>query len=861
MSGSETGSDRTGGRANAAGSERPAALADLRVLDLATPLAEATGRLLADLGAEVIKIEPPGGCASRFAPPFATPPAAPDRPRPAPGKGDPDSSLFWRAWGQGKKSVVLDLDDPADRARFLALVDTADVLIESFTPGTMDAKGLGADALRARNPMLLFVSVSPFGQTGPLAQAPATDLTLAAAGGLLNMTGEGDRPPVPVGLPETAHLGATQAAADVLMALWARNRCGRGQHLDSSIQAAVLWSLMYVTGFAALGQDPPQTGDDRAKRKGTMEIIPGLYLPSVEACQDGFVAMVLVLAAQGATSFNNAMQWLARQGALDEDLRAVDWTTWIQQIQAGTLSVADGNRAVSALLAKFRTMTKAEIQKEAVEQKWLFSPVYLAPDLLADPQLRARAFWTELDGLEVPGPFAKLSATPIRYDRPAPKLGQDQHLVDSTKRRPTLPARPLERRGGATAPVAPRREIFEGLKVADFSWIAAGPLITKDLANLGATVLRVETEKRIDTLRFLPPWLGAPGTTTGHTAANMNQSKLGVAIDFTNPKGLAVAHRMAEWADVVVENFTPGTAERLGLDYETLRQRNPSLVMLYTCMRGQTGPEARHTGFGLHGAALGGFVGVTGWKDRKPNPPWGAYTDFISPRYALSALCAALHHRDKTGEGQVIDVSQIEASIHALAPAILDYQRTGRVLDRPGHDSEWGCPHGVYRTQEHERFVALETRTAEQWRALCRAVPAIGAFAERHGGATLEAIDQRIAHRAALDAILVDWAREQTCFDAAERLRAAGVPAYVPLRATDFHADPQLAARKFFLELPHKGFGKSWFDGAVTTFSDLPARPRHAGPLIGEHTFEVLRDILGYAEDEIADIASTGALS
>jgi len=842
------------------------ALADLRVLDLSTALAESTGRILADLGAEVIKIEPPGGCEARFAPPFLSAPSAPVGLTTAPvglttapvglttAPRDPQASLFWRAWGQGKKSVVLDLDAPADREKFLALVDTADILIESFTPGVMDSKDLGAAALRARNPMLLYVSVSPFGQTGPLAKAPATDLTLSAAGGLLNMTGDGDRPPVPVGLPETAHLGATQAAADVLMALYARSRCGVGQHLDSSIQAAVLWSLMYVTDFAAIGQDPPQSGEDRAKRSGTMVIIPGLHLPSIEPCKDGYVAMVLVLAAQGALGFSNAMKWIGEQGGLDPDLMKIDWMTWIQQIQQGTLSVADGNRAVEQFLAFLKTMTKAEIQEQAVKQKWLISPINLAPDLLADPQLLSREFWIDVDGCKVPGPFARLSATPIHYDRPAPKLGQDQALVASTTRRPTRPAHLSQ------TPVRPRTEIFEGLKVADFSWIAAGPLISKDLANLGATVLRVETEKRVDTLRFLPPWIGQPGTTTGHTAANMNQSKKGVAIDFTTPQGLAVAHRMAEWADVVVENFTPGTAERLGLDYETLRQKNPRLVMLYTCMRGQTGPERKHTGFGIHGAALGGFIGVTGWKDRKPNMPWGAYTDFISPRYSLSALCAALHYRDVTGVGQVIDVSQIEASIHYLAPTILDYQLTGRILDRAGHDSEWGCPHGVYRTQETERFVAIEARTAEQWHALCRVVPALGTLASR-SGPELDQVGHRIARRAELDAVLSDWCQAQSSFDAAKKLLAAGVPAYVPLRATDFHADPQLADRKFFIELEHAGFGRSTFDGAVTRFSDMPAKPRHAGPLIGEHTFEVLRDILGYSDDEISDIAATGALS
>ena len=206
-------------------------LAGIRVLDLTTPLGEATGRVLADLGAEVIKIEPPGGCEARFAPPFAKVPSV-EQPRPESPNGDPEASLFWRSFGLGKRSVVLDLDDAADHDRLLALVKTADILLESSTPGEMEAKGLGFKALEKLNPLLLYVSVTPFGQTGPFAKHPATDLTMSAAGGFLNMTGDGDRPPLPVGLPETAHLGSVQAAADVLMALYSRNRSGQGQHLD-----------------------------------------------------------------------------------------------------------------------------------------------------------------------------------------------------------------------------------------------------------------------------------------------------------------------------------------------------------------------------------------------------------------------------------------------------------------------------------------------------------------------------------------------------------------------------------------------------------------------------------------------------
>ncbi len=839
-------------------------LTGIRVLDLATPLSEATGRVLADLGAEVIKVEPPGGCESRFAPPSI---ATRDGDR-ASDPPDPEASLFWQAFGLGKRSVVLDLECPDDRDRFRALVRGADILIESSTPGEMAEKDLGPENLLEINPMLLYVSVTPFGQTGPYARHPATDLTLAAAGGILNLQGDGDRVPIPVGVPETALLGAVQAAADVLMALYHRNRTGRGQHLDTSIQTAVLWSLLFVTDYAAVGQDPPGFDDSRAERTGTQNVIPGLPLPVVEPCKDGFVVMTLVLGAQGAYGFDAAMKWIGEQGGLDPDLMEIDWLTWIEQLQQGRLSLETARRGLDQYLAFLRTMTKAEIHARAVEQKWLIAPINLAPDLLSDPQLAARGFWQEIGGRKFPGPFARLSRTPIHYERPAPRLGQDQELVGSTDRVPLVPAgirsahstgrtvaRTRSDPGSAEDPRCTR--IFADLKVADFSWIAAGPLVTKDLANLGATVLRVETENRIDTLRFLPPWIGPPGTTTGHTAANMNQSKLGIAIDFTTEAGLEVAHRMVEWADVVVENFTPGTAERLKLDYETLRGINPEIVMLYTCMRGQTGPERKHTGFGVQGAALSGLAGVTGWPDRKPSTPWGAYTDFISPRYSLAALCAALHHRDLTGEGQCIDLSQIEASIHHLTPTLLDYQESGRIVDRAGLDSDWGCPHGVYRSVETERFVAVEARSSDQWRALTKVVPSLAAL----GGDELDRLDARLARREEIDARLAAWCSELTSFESADRLRQAGVPAYAVIRATDFHSDPQLAARGFFIELEHSGFGKSIFDGAVTIFSETPARPTHAGPLIGEHTFEVMRDILGYSESEISEIAATGALT
>ena len=840
-------------------------LGDIRVLDLATPAAEATGRVLADLGAEVIKIEPPGGCAARFTPPFEAARGG------APSSGEAERSLFWRAFGLGKRSVVLDIAVEADRARLRELARSADVWIESFAPGTLDAIGLGDAGLRALNPALIYTQVTPFGQTGPEAGSPATDLTLAAAGGLMNFQGDADRPPLPVGAPESSMHGAVQAAADTILALYGRGQTGRGQRLDCAMQAAVVWTLLFQTGFPSLlGSDMPGFGADRAN--GPAQLLPGLDLPQHAACKDGHVVMTLLLGEVGQRSLRGMMQWAADAGALDSDLAELDWGDFLGAVGAGKITPADVVRGLKQFTDFLATQTKAEIQRRALEGKWLIGPAWNAADLLADPQLRARNYWVEVAGAPHPGPFARLSRTPIRYRAPAPRLGEHQSLLD--EQRPAPRAAPQTQRADshtahsaaphtqraasppAHSAVAAPGALLEGLKVADFSWVAAGPLISKDLANLGACVLHVESENHLDPLRLVPPWKdGAPNVNANHASPNFNQSKLGLAVDLQTPGGREIALRMVDWADVVVESFTPGSAAKLGLDYPALRQRRPDLIMLSSCMRGQTGPEAHYTGFGLQGAGLAGLVAITGWPDRLPSGPWGAYTDFIAPRFSLAALGAALHHRARTGEGQYIDVSQIEAAIHFIEPLLLDCALNGRVAGRAGHGSQRACPHGVFAAQGEERYIAIAAETPAQWRALCQTVPQLPAQD------SLNALSARLARKTELEAPLRKWCAAQEPFAAARLLRRAGVPAYPVLRATDLHEDPQLRARGFFIQLNHPRLGRATFEGATTHFSQTPARPLHAGPTIGQHTFETLRDLLGYTEQQITDLAASGALT
>jgi benzylsuccinate CoA-transferase BbsF subunit len=338
--------------------------------------------------------------------------------------------------------------------------------------------------------------------------------------------------------------------------------------------------------------------------------------------------------------------------------------------------------------------------------------------------------------------------------------------------------------------------------------------------------------------------------------ANFNTSKLGMALDLRNEAGQRAARRLAAWADVVVQSFTPGTMARFGLDWETLSAGRSDLIMLSTSLRGETGPERGYTGFGTHGVALAGISGLTGWPGGPPVGPWGAYTDFIAQRYGLTALGAALHHRALTGRGQHIDLSQIEAGIHFIEPLLLECALTGRVPGPQGHASPHACPHGVYRCAGSERFISIAVESAAHWDAL-RGLAPLADFADP----ALSALAARIARRDALEARLAEWCAGHDAFDLAQRLRAAGVPAYAVLRPTDLFADRQLAAHGFFAPVDHPVLGPTFCDASVTRFSRTPARFYRPAPTLGQHTQYVLRDLLGYSDDEIAELAIAGALA
>ena len=393
---------------------------------------------------------------------------------------------------------------------------------------------------------------------------------------------------------------------------------------------------------------------------------------------------------------------------------------------------------------------------------------------------------------------------------------------------------------------------FAGIHVLDFTWYAVGPVTTKYLADYGADVVRIESAARLDGLRLAPPWKDAhPGVNNSQFFASYNTSKRGLTLDMGQPRAREIFLKMLPWADVVSESFTPKTLRNWGLDYESLRALKPDLIMLSTCMQGQTGPHCDYPGFGNLMAALSGFYYVSGYSEAEPCPPYGAFTDFIAPRFSACALIAALDYRRRTGKGQYIDMAQYEASLHNLAPMLVDYFATGRVLGPTGNRSERYTPHGAYRCADedgHERWIAFAVADDREWRALLEVLgnpPVDVRFATMRG---------RFHDQAALDEWLGSIVRSRGAEDLAVALQAACVSAYPVQNCMDLHRDENLEAFGFWHWLDHKEMGPSPYEGLAHRMSRTPGGLQRPAPTLGQHSDEVLGEVLGMAPAEIEEL-------
>ncbi len=396
------------------------------------------------------------------------------------------------------------------------------------------------------------------------------------------------------------------------------------------------------------------------------------------------------------------------------------------------------------------------------------------------------------------------------------------------------------------------RFALEGVHILDFAWVGVGPITTKYFADNGADVIRVESAARLDVLRLAPPWKDArPGLNSSQFFASFNSSKKGITLDLSKPKARELVLKLLPWADIVTESFTPKAMRNWELDYEHLSTLKPDLIMLSTCMQGQTGPNALYPGFGQLMAALSGFYYISGYGPGSCCPPYGAYSDFVAPRFSACALLAALDYRRRTGRGQYIDMSQYEAALHNIAPALIDYFATGRVLGPRANASNRYAPHGAYRCADEdgaERWIAIAVASDAEWTAMRRVLGA-----KSDGGRFAQAAD-RLGNQEAIDAFIAPLVRTRDAHQLTTELQAAGIAAYPVQNCVDIHNDENLDAFGFWHWLEHKEMGPSPYEGLQHRLSRTPGTLRSAAPVLGQHNDEVLGGMLGLSAAEIEQL-------
>ena len=806
-----------------------------RVLDFTDERGEIGAMVLGDLGADVIRVEPPGGTAARRV-----------EPRIDGDHGDL-ASLSFRAFNRNKRSIVLDPRRlAADRGVLESLIATADFVFESGPPSTVGEFGLDADAVREINPRIVHVCVSPFGVDGPRADDLGNDLVVAALGGPVFLQGPEDRPPVRVSVPQVWRHAGVEAAVGALAAHARMLKTGTAQFVDVSAQCAMTWTMLQAMGAHAI------QGFD-FERGGSLM----LGIEIVHPCRDGYI-----IALPSSDVVVGLLDWMIDDGVIDASARDVDWELYDQSFRDPELTqkwtVPEMVEILRAFLARH---TKRELFDFGITHGITLAPVGTVPEMLELEHLNARDYWHEL---VVPGTGLVRSAgawvksnesspAPVSVRRDAPALDADGPAIraeldtGSGRAGRTAPPAEVEARSGDDA--LP----FAGLKVADFAWVGVGPITSKYLADHGATVVRVESENRPDVLRGAPPFKdNVPGINRSQFFGDFNTSKLGLALDLSQHEAIAVAKRLIAWSDVMIESFAPGAVQRMGLDYERLREINPGLVMVSTCLMGQTGPARRMSGYGYHAGAIAGYYEVTGWPDRAPSGPWTAYTDTIAPRFVSSVLAAALDRRRRTGEGCYIDLAQLEAALHFLGPEILDYQVNGRSVTRIGNRSRFTAPQGCYPCRGEDNWVAIAVDTDEQWRALA------GVVGWPDGYATQA---DRLAAHDEIDAVLTAWTSEREAEAAARELQAAGVPAGVAQRSSDLLRDPQYVHRDFYRHVEHGEMGRVPYAGHQYRISAYDNGPRGPAPQLGEHSFQVLTELLGMSDDEVGQAFASGAIT
>ena len=785
-------------------------LSGLRVIEMTGDDARLAGKMLTEAGAAVVRLGPAFG-----GPAMADPTVA--------ARG---GLLDW--WFDGGKEVVVDdLASEAGQSAYRRLAERADLVIESSPPGRLAELGLDHDALVEVNPRLVQVSLTPFGRTGPRAHWQTTDLVAGALGGVLSVSGTADHAVNPWGR-QNVNFGSFMAAICGLAGVWDARESGAGQHVDLSLHetiASSLEHLFFQWWFSDLLPLPK-----RALRQGSLHWL-GAYV----------VANARTGACNITTAPNPAplFEWMAEAG----DEEGAELAALPPEEVLGQMP-----RVMAAVKRFALTMDSGELFAEAQRRHIAFGEVQTVAQVAANPQYEFRGSFRRVEGhadVRMPGPFARFAGSGVAEQQPPPapsgsaQSGSIEEVLARWGDNTDAPQAEGRRHRGSTTAGKP----LEGLRVVDFSWVLAGPFATRIMGDLGADVLKFQTAERATLVNspafpFFYVW---------------NRSKRLVSLDMKRPEALAIIRKVVEQSDVLMENFSAGVLARWGLDYESIREWNPEIVYVTMSGPGHEGPWSNVITYAPTIHALCGLTYLSNPPGRSDVGPGFSLNDHAAGMASVVAVLAALEARRHTGEGQHIDIAQMETGTYLIGPAVLDHFANGRDAQPIGNADPFGqyCPNDVYRCGDQEEL-AITCRDDDDWRRLCATVAA--GMSDLATDDELQTVGGRISRAVEIDDRLREWCSARTAEAGAEALQANGVPAGRVQDAGDLMEDPQLAARDFWRSTDHAAFGKRPHERFPGLWSGTDLEPYVAsGAYVGEHNFDVFVELAGLEIEAIAD--------
>ena len=786
---------------------RPGPLADVRVIDLSDDRAVYAGKLLGDLGAEVVRVEPGGGDPRRRRAPFHE-----------------NGASLWHAFFASSRSFQT--EEPGTVAR---LAQSADIILDCD-------RLADPEALLEANPSLVIVDVTSFGRSGPWRDYRAPGLVAEALGGIAATSGDADTPPLKLYGDQYAFVVGVYAAVGALAALRHARETGEGQIVRLAAHEALSTILEHVLMWAWHHEQVPFAAGPVLRRQGSLH------------WSNAYVVMQAVggsIMITPTPDFSKQVAWLVEEGRglelLDERFSDPANVAEMIQLTMQTLREWVGGKEVEPFF------------HEAQARHHPYGWVMTTPEVAGNPQLEARDWWTPypVGDATVSGPGAPyhFSETPWRLggagSPPLSLRDISPRLTAGGETEPD-PLSPAERgeRGLTRGPL-------EGVRILDFTHVLAGPFATRVLGDMGADVVKVMSETRVSLA-------GGPDSPY-HALWNRNKRVL--QLDLARDEARAIARRLALQADVVIDNFSVGVLDRWGIGYDAVSADNPGAIYIGMSGMGTSGPWSNYVTYAPTVHALAGLTYLTGVPGRNDLGIGFSYNDHMAGLHGAVAVLAALEARRMTGRGQRIDMSQFEVGASFSGPALLDWFANGVAAEPVGNDPPWESwtPHAIYPCAGEDQWCAIAVVEDDPWRALCRLMEADDWLDDD----SLSTAEGRQARRAEIDARIAEWTRPQERYALMERCQRAGVPAGVVQTGLDLtQHDPQLAQAEMFFDFddPHPALGPLKGDRLPLRFERTPATVYRRSEVFGESNASVAADWLGMPAEEVSRLEVSGVL-